>query len=342
MPAKRIAVIGAGAIGGVSAALMKEAGWDPILVCKGQAIVDQVDKDGLTIHGVKGEHRVMLRAVRDITDLPDGVEIAFVATKANDCVDAVRRLMPRMASDGLIVSLQNGIAEAALAEVAGAERIIGCVVGWGATHLGPGRLEVTSPGEFIIGNWQTGADTARLVVIRDILAAVQPTRITTNILGELYGKLIVNACINSLGAIAGITLGRLLARSRVRRLFVSMQREAMAVAAAMDIRVAPAAGGKLDYYRFLGGNGLLSRIRRDLFIRLIGFKYRRIRSSSLQSLERGRPSEIDFLNGYICDNAREHGIDVPHHRAVVRMVHEIEAGRRPISPANLDDPVFDA
>ena len=339
---KRIAIIGAGAIGGVTAALMKKAGWDPVLVCRRQEIVDRIETTGLSIQGFKGAHRVRLQAVCDIEDLPQKIEIAFLATKANDCQDAAKRLLGHLLPDGRIVSLQNGIAEAALAEVAGAGRIIGCVVGWGATHLGPGRLEVTSPGEFIVGNWDAQAGTKRLENVRAMLSAVQPTRTSDNIIGELYGKLIINACINSLGVIAGIPLGKLLARSRVRRLFIALMREAMALADAMGIHVEPAAGGKLDYYRFLEGDGLPARIRRDLFIRIIGFKYRRIRSSSLQSIERGRPTEIDFLNGYICEKAREHGIPVPYHDAVVQWVHQIEAGQRPISPANLNDPVFDA
>jgi 2-dehydropantoate 2-reductase len=72
-------------------------------------------------------------------------------------------------------------------------------------------------------------------------------------------------------------------------------------------------------------------------IRLIGFKYRRIRSSSLQSLERGRKTEVDFLNGYICRQGRRHQVLTPVNDAVVEVIHEIEAGTCPISMANLDE-----
>jgi 2-dehydropantoate 2-reductase len=77
-------------------------------------------------------------------------------------------------------------------------------------------------------------------------------------------------------------------------------------------------------------------IRRHLILRLIGFKYRRIKSSSLQSIERGRRSEIDFLNGYVCENGRTHGVPTPVNDAVRQMVHEIEAGRTTMSMDNLD------
>jgi 2-dehydropantoate 2-reductase len=76
-------------------------------------------------------------------------------------------------------------------------------------------------------------------------------------------------------------------------------------------------------------------------IRIIGFKYRRLKSSSLQSLERGRLSEVDYLNGYIVRNAALYGVPVPVNTTIVRMVHEIEQKKREISCDNFNDPLFD-
>jgi 2-dehydropantoate 2-reductase len=330
------AVIGAGAIGGVTAALMKKGGLDPILVCKHREVAEQISTHGIHVKGLRGVHTVSLKAVRDIEDLPEGIDIIFLATKANDAVSAAQAALPFLKTDSVVVSLQNGICEDALAEVVGRDRVIGCVVAWGATHMGPGELEVTSPGEFIIGNIDHKAD-ARLESIKSIMEKVQPTRISSNIMGELFSKLIINSCINSLGVIAGLTLGELLAVKKMRYVFLQLMREAMAVAQARGIRVEPAAGGRLDYYRFLDSSGPLKRFKQHLMLRIIGFKYRRIKSSSLQSLERGRLTEIDFLNGYICEKAEEQDIPVPLNRAVVRMVHEIEKGERKMSLDNLND-----
>ncbi len=282
---------------------------------------------------------MQLRAVLTVADLPEDLDIVFHATKANDCVAVARGLLPFLHSKSVVVSLQNGISEDALAEVLGRERVIGCVVGWGATHSGPGKIEVTSDGEFTLGHIDHRPDE-RLETIRPMLEVVQPTRISDNIMGELYSKLMINACINTLGAITGETLGKLLAARKIRSVFITLMQEALTVANAMGIRVEPATGGKLDYYDFLSGNGLLKQFKRHLVIRLIGFKYRRIRSSSLQSLERGRPTEIDYLNGYICDRAAEYAVPVPVNQAVVAMIKEIEAGKRSLSIANMDDPVF--
>lgn len=200
-------------------------------------------------------------------------------------------------------------------------------------------LEITSEGEFVIGSLDSGSE-GRLPLIKQMLDGVAPTRISRNIMGELYAKLIINACINSLGVIAGKKLGELLAIKRARKIFITIMREAMAVAAAVGIKVERGGGGRLDYYRFLEGGGVLSQMKRNLLIRVIGFKYRKIKSSSLQSLERGRKTEIDYLNGYICARGRQHGIPTSINDAVVKMLKEIESGQRKMTPENLKNPVF--
>ena len=332
----KTAVIGAGAIGGITAAFMKEGGLDPILVCKHPEIADRISRGGIHVTGIKGTHTVLLKAAKEIADLPQGIDIFFLATKANDAVSAAREILPLMRPESVLVSLQNGICEDALAEVVGRDRVIGCVVAWGATHVGPGQIEITSPGEFVIGNMDYRNDD-RLEVIKTVMDRVQPTRLSTNIMGELFSKLVINSCINSLGAITGVTLGELLAKREIGDIFMELMREAMAVADAMGIDVEPAAGGKLDYYQFLERGGAFKRFKSYLTLRFIGFKYRRVKSSSLQALERGRPTEIDFLNGYICDRAAEKDIPVPLNLAIVEMVHEIEAGKRRMSMGNMKD-----
>jgi 2-dehydropantoate 2-reductase len=331
--------VGAGAIGGIVAAFLARAGWDLEVVCKHQETVDRALSEGFHIFGVQGEHRIPLRGVKEIHGLSGPKGVVFLATKANDAMEAARFLLPFLKEDSAVVSLQNGICEEALAEILGRNRVVGCVVVWGASMHGPGELEITSGGEFIIGSLDTPSEGS-LPLIKQMLDEVAPTRISGNIMGELYARLIINACINSLGVIAGRELGELLAMKRARQIFIAVMREAMAVAAAVGIKVERGGGGKLDYYRFLKGSSVLSQLKRSLFIRVIGFKYRRIKSSSLQSLERGRKTEIDYLNGYICARGRQHGVPTPINDAVVMMVREIEGGQRKMTPENLKDPVF--
>lgn len=335
----RIAVVGAGAIGGVAAAFISKAGWNLEAAAKHQETVDRGLSEGFHLFGVKGEAYVPVRTVKGIEELSGPKDVVLLATKANDCLDAARRLLPLLHPGSVVVSLQNGICEEALAEVLGRRRVVGCVVGWGATMHGPAEYEVTSGGEFVVGEL-AGPPGERLSLLQAVLGEAAPTRISENILGELYAKLIINACINSLGALTGLTLGRLLAEQKVRELFLVVMREAMAVADAMGLKVEPGGGGKLDFYRFLGRKGLAADLRRGLVLRAIGFKYRRIRSSSLQSLERGRKTEIDYLNGYICARGAALGTPTPLNDALVKMVKQIEEGKRAITPRNIHDPML--
>jgi 2-dehydropantoate 2-reductase len=335
----RVAVVGAGSIGGVVAAFLARAGWDLEVVCKHQETVNRALSEGFHIFGVQGEHRIPLRGVREIHDLSGPKDVVFLATKATDAMEAGRALLPLLKENSVVVSLQNGICEEALAEILGRNRVIGCVVGWGASMHGPGELEITSGGEFVIGSLDSRSEE-KLPLLKGMLDEVALARISGNIMGELYAKLIINSCINSLGVIAGKKLGELLAMKKARKIFIAIMREAMAVAAAMEIKVEPGGGGKLDYYRFLKEGGVSSQMKRDLLIRVIGFKYRRIKSSSLQSIERGRKTEIDYLNGYICARGRQHGVPTPINDAVVRMVKEIEEGEREMTPENFKDALF--
>lgn len=104
-----------------------------------------------------------------------------------------------------------------------------------------------------------------------------------------------------------------------------------------NIVVIGAGGGKLDYYKLLKGKGIPADLKRYLTMRVIGFKYRRIKSSSLQSLERGRRTEIDYLNGYICEKGKVFGVTTALNDAVRTMVIEIENGKRPMSLKNLNE-----
>jgi len=334
----RIAVVGAGAIGGITAALMAKAGYSVEVVCKHRELADTIRTAGLHVFGVKGDFTVSMPAVARISELNKKKDVVFLATKATDMLDAARDLLPFLSNSSVVVSMQNGICEDALARVVGRERTIGCVVGWGGTMHRPAELEITSTGEFIIGNIDNQPDE-RLPPIKNMLEAVLPVEISGNIMGSLYSKLIINSCITSLGAVCGLYLGEMLAVKKIRKIFVEVMREAIAVADAMGISVEVYAG-KIDYYKLLSGAGLFDHLRRHMMIRLVGFKYRRLKSSMLQSLERGKPTEIDYLNGYISDNGAKYGIPTPVNDMIISIVKDIEIGEKDISPGNFDDPFF--
>ena len=333
----RIAVIGAGAIGGITAALMAKNGLDVQLACKHEEIADLAAGEGLRISGHCGEHRVKLRACARVEDLEGPFDLCLIATKAYDMPDAAERVLPMLKPDALVVSMQNGICTDRMAGVVGEDRTVGCVIGWGATMHGPGDLEMTSGGEFIIG--MASGEKERLEPLREALSTVTETVISGDILAELWSKLIINSCITSLGALCGLTLGEMMARRDARCIFLSIVGEAVNVARKKGIDIPPYAG-KIDYFRLMEGSGPLSRLRRHTLIRVVGMKYSKLKSSSLQSLERGRPTEIDGFNGYIARQGAAVGIPCPVCERLVTMVHEIERKERPICVDNLKDPAF--
>lgn len=332
----RICIIGAGAIGGVVAGILaREEKYQLCLVVRQKDLAEKISKEGIEVSGTSGSFTAPLPTVADPSDLEGIFDYILIATKTDGLVEAARKILPFMDENSRAVSMQNGICEEMLAEVVGAERTIGCVVGFGASRLGPGKVEKTSEGEFILGNWKRKRDS-RVDQLATILSGVVPARSTDEILPELYSKLIINACISTLGTLCGLYLGEMLAIWETRKISIQVMREAVAVADAMGLKLPPGASGKLDYYKFLAP-GPFSEFKRHLSIRIIGIKYRRLRSSGLQSLERGRKTEVDNYNGYIASNGKELGIPVPVNTKLISMVKEIEQGKREITPLNFKE-----
>jgi 2-dehydropantoate 2-reductase len=261
-----------------------------------------------------------------------------MATKANDLASAARGLLPFLKETSIVVSMQNGICEYDLADIVGIERTIGCIVGWGATMRNPGELEMTSKGRFIVGSIDDKPDS-RLVTIKNILSSVAPTTISNNYTGDLYAKLIINSCITSLGAISGLYLGEMLRKKKFRNVAIAVIRECVAVTDAIGIKIGRL-DGQLDYYKFLEGKSIISSIKRHIIILAIGYKYRKLRSSNLQSIERGRKTEIDYLNGYISAMGKQYNVPTPVNDRIVDIIKDIESGGRKISVMNLNTPFF--
>ena len=187
MEKNRIAVIGAGAIGGITAALMAEKGYDVWLVCKHMEIADLANGRGLRVRGYCGEHTVPVHSVAAVEELKDVFDLCLIATKAYDMPECAKAMLPLLREDSLVVSMQNGICTDALASIVGKERTVGCVIGWGATMHGPGELEMTSGGDFIIGRLTPG-EHPRMEALRQALSAVVETRVSPDIYAELYSS----------------------------------------------------------------------------------------------------------------------------------------------------------
>ncbi|MHA1584350.1 MAG: ketopantoate reductase family protein [Promethearchaeota archaeon] len=341
MKSLKIAVIGAGAIGGITAAFLKKMGYNVSIVCKYEKYAEKINTEGIHIFGVNGEFQIVIPSVAKIMDLDPNrkFDIIFTAVKATDLDDVAKQIDPYLLDDSVVVTLENGIVEEKMADWVGKSRVVGAVTGFGATMYPEKGMEMTSMGEFVIGTLDNIAQP-KLQIIQQMLSTIVPTRISRNIIGDLYSKLIINSCITSLGAVCGLFLGEMLRKKKIRKIFIEIIREAIAVADASNIHV-EVYNNKLNYYTFLKSDSKFNSFKRHLLIKLIGFKYRRLKSSSLQSLLRNKPTEIHFLNGFISDKGREFGILTPVNDKIIELIEEIEMGKRKINLSNFDEDFFD-
>jgi 2-dehydropantoate 2-reductase len=338
-PRQRVLVMGAGGIGGIVAGTLAEVGADVTAVSTNAEIRAAVVRQGFRLRE-EGEDRAVPGRIVETPPPGERFDVIVLATQPPQVEDAARAALPALADDGAMVVLQNGLCEARVARIAGAERVIGAIVAWGASMPEPGLYDRTAPGGFTVGRMSGEPDElARRV--GTLFEAIGPVTLTSNLLGARWSKLALNCAISSLGTIAGERLGPLSRVRRVRRLALEIMTEVVAVARKEQVRLEKVAGTiDLEWIALtdaerkkLGSPALTAK---HALLLAIGVRYRRMRSSMLAAIERGRTPAIDFLNGEVVDRARLHGVATPVNERVVALVHAIARGEERSSRALLD------
>ena len=210
-------------------------------------------------------------------------------------------------------------------------RVIGGVVTWGASMPEPGLFERTSPGGFVLG-WPRRPSRRSASSAGGLARDHRSCRAHHQPAGCPLEQLAINCAISTLGTIGGDRLGPLLQRRFVRRLGLEIMSEVVAVARAEQVRLEKVAGTvDLEWLALTPAeretSGSASLVAKHTLMLAVGARYRRMRSSMLGAIERGKPPAVDFLNGEIVQRARTHDIEVPCNEACLKMVHEIAAGR---------------
>jgi 2-dehydropantoate 2-reductase len=337
----KIALIGCGGVGGVIAANLLRAGHDLTPVVGNRELGAVLARQGLTVTESDGRSWTTPSRRAPVLKLEEAAalfDLALVTTQATTLEVALEAALPFLAPAAPIVVCQNGLPEeraSAVLQSRGYDpsRVVGCVVGWGASMVRPGVFARTSGGGFQLGRF--GADGPPLDPIAALLGHVAPATVVSNLAGVRWSKLAINCVTTTFGALAGAALGPLLARGFARRLALEVFAEVAAVARAAGIHVEPV-GGTLP----IGSVAITDRERtatlgtpslwyKHALLLAVGFKYRKMRSSMLYALERGRPLEIDYLNGEIVRRGALHGVPVPVNRALVKGISEI-ADRRAV------------
>ena len=334
------ALIGLGAIGTIIAADLAKNGFPLYVVTKHQETMDVIEKRGLKVTGISGDYIVKknITPVPKIEDLPDELNIVFMVTKLTHLEDALERVKPKLSKNFTLVTMTNGMIEEKLSLQFDKRNLLGCVVGFGATKTGHAESRKTSPGEMAIGR----LDGKQQSIDRDLIEKLSHTELTKwsdNILYDKFSKLLINLSVTSFGVISGLTLGEMLSRKTTRLAFLTVMTEGVHVADAKGFKL-PKINNLNPYFLALTEKELrgfsLKHFLKQTIIKIIGRKFRNIRSSSLQSIESGRKSEIDFLNGYIVKEGEKLGVKTPLNKFVLDDVHLIEEGKKKPSLEGLE------
>lgn len=335
----RFLVVGCGAIGGVLTGSLAESGQDVTVLTTNEGIHAAVADRGLKLVGEGAPRHVRANVALGADRLlgqgesPKTFDYVLLATQPPQVEEAARSVAPLLAADGAMICLQNGLCEERIAKIVGADRVIGGVVAWGATMPEPGLYERTAAGGFTLGRLDGRPLGAAHDGLVRALEAVGPVEVTENLRGKRWSKLAINCAISTLGTIGGDRLGALMQHRFVRRLALEIMTETVEVARKESIRLEKVSGTlDLEWIALDAAEkkaaGSPSLFAKHGLLLAVGFRYRRMRSSMLSAIERGRTPAVDFLNGEVVDHARVHEVSVPVNTAMRDTVWAISRGKK--------------
>lgn len=316
----RIGVVGAGAVGGTLAALLDRAGHDVEVTARG-AHLDALRSEGLHLDGAWGGRLARSAASETLARRPD---LALVTTKAHDTLEAARQNAASLEGVPLLV-VQNGLGGVdAVRAALPASPVAGGLALFAASYLAPGRVEVTASAPLVI---QADAPGAQFVAL---LAPLMPVESARDFAGAQWTKLIVNQ-VNALPAVTGLSVQEVGAHPGLRAVQTRSTREAVLVALAGGVRFAALGGRDHDsLVAFAGMSVPDAETQTEAIAR--GYGDVPNPASTLQSIRRGRTTEIDQLNGAVVLAAERAGGAAPVNALLVSLVHDVERTGRFLAP----------
>ena len=293
----KVAVMGAGAVGCYFGGMLARAGHEVVLIARPQH-VEAIAKDGLRMQTTIFDERVCLAASSEPGAVQDAKLVLF-CVKSLDTEAAGALLRPHLASDALVLCLQNGVDNADRLRTVLPEHAVAAAVVYVATEMaGPGHVKHHGRGELVIE-----PSSASEAVSQALIAADVPTEISGNVRGELWAKLILNCAYNAVSAIAQLPYGKTVAGEGIKDVMRDVVAECLAVAQADGVQVA----GDV--------HASVAKLAASMPSQF---------SSTAQDLARGKRSEIDYLNGLIVRRGEALGIATPANRVLWALVKLME------------------
>jgi len=305
---RKIVVVGAGAVGSFYGAMLARAGHAVVLIGR-PAHADAIRRDGLRLEMAGRSESVRLEARSDIA-AARGADLVLVSVKSSDTAAVARELAPVLARDAVVVSLQNGVenVDAIAREVEAT--VVPAVVYVATAMPAPGAVRHHGRGDLVIGPRTRAAASDRALAEQlDALVALFATagvavKVSLDVVAELWSKLMVNCAYNAISALAQASYGDMVALAPVRELQRTVVAEVCAVAAASGVELPLVASIEA-----------MDRIAPSMPAQL---------SSTAQDVSRGKPSEIDHLNGFVARRGRELGVATPANQALFALVKLVE------------------
>lgn len=289
-------IVGTGAMACLFAARLSRAGKTVAMLGSWRAGLEAIRQFGVVLVEADGSESAYPVTVTDDPSTCAGVRFALVLVKSWQTERAARQLWECLASDGVALTLQNGLGNyEQLSRVLGAQRVALGVTTVGANLITPGRVRLAGEGVITLGSHPLMGVLAEVFRSGGFLVEMSPD---PNSL--LWGKLVINAAINPITALLGVTNGELLQRAPARALLAAAAREAAAVAVARGVR--------LPYPDPVAAVENIARRTAEN------------RSSMLQDVSRGAPTEIDAICGAIVEAGAQTGVPTPVNRTLWQLV----------------------
>ena len=301
-PLPRIAVVGAGAVGGYFGGQMARSGASVVMIGR-RPFVDAVNSKGLYLETLQFQETIRVEASTELSAVR-GAEIVLLCVKTTDTADTARELAPLLAPNAVLVSLQNGVDNAERIRAASGLDAVRAVVYVAAAVKAPGHVQHFGRGDLVIG--PETEPTKRLAA--QFVRGGVPCRVSSNIEGELWVKFIANCALNPVSAIGQAQYGRIADSPNAVKLLEMVGDEVLAVARAAGIALP----------------GVEDRAAALAVSMKIATQMREQLSSTGQDLNRGKRTEIESLNGHIVRRGAELGVPTPANHALYTLVELLE------------------
>jgi len=350
MADKRIVVVGAGAIGGYTGGNLAHNGYDVTLIDPWPEHIEAIRRDGLSLEGITPAESVVARPkTLHLTEAQQlakekPIDIAFVSMKSYDTEWATLMIRQYLAPSGYVVSLQNCINEERIAGIVGWGKTVGAIAAILSAELyAPGKIRRTGaknpPGHEVYRVGEVhGRVTQRIEELGAMIRTVDTCKVTDNLWGERWSKLCVNGMHNGVSAASGLSGNAIRQDERIRQVIIQLGGEGVRVGQALGYKLEDIAGQNADRLARAseGDRAALDEVE-SLMLALRNSQQRseHQRPSMGQDMQKGRRTEIDFINGVIVEKGREAGIPTPTHEKLIAAVKKVELGQAAPSPEHL-------